>query len=87
MLKGVNKSVIEINCTDNEFFEKAVLFVRPERQISNSSKLSSYADKYLESLHPISSKSKKSSKISVFISQLLASAVFGAALTFFLLKI
>lgn len=30
MIKGVNKKVIEINDTRNIYFEKAVLYVRPE---------------------------------------------------------
>ncbi len=28
MLKGINKQIIEIKCTNNEYFEKALLFVR-----------------------------------------------------------
>lgn len=27
MIKGVSKQIIEIKCTDNEYFEKALLFV------------------------------------------------------------
>ncbi len=30
MIKGVNKQVVEISETGNEFFEKAIFFVRPE---------------------------------------------------------
>ena len=30
MIKGVNKQVLEINETDNSFFEKAIFFVKPE---------------------------------------------------------
>lgn len=30
MIKGVNKQVVEINETGNEYFEKAIFFVRPE---------------------------------------------------------
>lgn len=30
MIKGVNKQVLEINETQNTFFEKAIFFVRPE---------------------------------------------------------
>lgn len=30
MLKGVNKNVIEISDTGNDFFERAILFVRPQ---------------------------------------------------------
>ena len=31
MLKGINKQIIEIRCTDDEFFEKALLFVRADK--------------------------------------------------------
>ncbi len=30
MIKGVNKQVLEINETQNSFFEKAIFFVKPE---------------------------------------------------------
>jgi hypothetical protein len=30
MLRGTNKSIIEINETENKYFEKALLFVKPE---------------------------------------------------------
>ncbi len=30
MIKGVNRQVVEVNDVGNEFFEKAILFVKPE---------------------------------------------------------
>ena len=30
MLRGTNKSIIEISETENRYFEKAILFVKPE---------------------------------------------------------
>ena len=30
MLRGINRSIIEINETENRYFEKALLFVKPE---------------------------------------------------------
>ena len=30
MIKGVNKQIIEINDPENKYFEKAVLYIRPE---------------------------------------------------------
>ena len=29
MLKGVNKQVVEVVEVDNEFFERAILFIKP----------------------------------------------------------
>ena len=31
MLKGINKQIIEIRCTNDEVFEKALLFVRSDK--------------------------------------------------------
>lgn len=31
MVKGITKRIIEINNTDNVYFEKVILFVRPEK--------------------------------------------------------
>ncbi len=39
MIKGVNKQVVEINETGNEYFEKAIFFVRPEYSCIGESKL------------------------------------------------
>ncbi len=30
MLRGINRSIIEINETENRYFEKIIVFVRPE---------------------------------------------------------
>ncbi len=30
MLRGINRSIIEINETENKYFEKIIVFVRPE---------------------------------------------------------
>lgn len=45
MVKAVNKLILEINNTENEYFEKAIFYVRPE--MSYSSKLRSQAELYL----------------------------------------
>lgn len=31
MIKGINKQIIEIKCTDDEYFDKVLLFVRADR--------------------------------------------------------
>lgn len=48
MIKGVNKKVIEINNTKNIYFEKAVLYVRPEMLDTPHSHLMKEASYYLE---------------------------------------
>ena len=48
MVKAVNKLVLEINNTENEYFEKAILYIRPE--MSCNSKLRSQAQLYLNKI-------------------------------------
>lgn len=48
MLKGVNKSVIEINCTDSGYFERAILFVNPEQSHISQKRLQAEAEKYID---------------------------------------
>ncbi len=48
MVIAVNKLVLEINNTENEYFEKAIFYIRPE--MSCSSKLRSQAQLYLNGI-------------------------------------
>ena len=48
MLRGVNKQIIEINCTDNRYFEKAILFVRPEFADISEAKMRDNASEFLK---------------------------------------
>lgn len=48
MVKAVNKLVLEINNTENEYFEKAIFYIRPE--MSCSSKLRGQAQLYLNGI-------------------------------------
>ncbi len=48
MLRGVNKQIIEINSTDNRYFEKAILFIRPEFADMSEAKLRDNASEFLK---------------------------------------
>lgn len=48
MIKGVNKVIIEVNETDNKFFEKAILYIRPEYCNDSEERLKSRAKQYLD---------------------------------------
>ena len=48
MVKAVNKLLLEINNTENEYFEKAIFYIRPE--MSCSSKLRGQAQLYLNGI-------------------------------------
>lgn len=49
MIKGVNKQVLEINETQNSFFEKAIFFVKPEYSGMSEGRLRESAKKEFES--------------------------------------
>ncbi len=51
MVKGVNKSVIEITDTGNRYFSKVILFISPEYVNKNSRKLTAEAGEIIKSLH------------------------------------
>lgn len=48
MIKGVNKQVLEINETQNGFFEKAIFFVKPEYSGMSEGKLRESAKEEVE---------------------------------------
>ncbi len=48
MIKGVNKQVLEINETQNGFFEKAIFFVKPEYSGMGEGRLRESAKKEIE---------------------------------------
>lgn len=50
MVKGVNKRIVEVQETGNEYFEKAILFLRPSRTDLEESRLEGEAGRYLRQL-------------------------------------
>ena len=55
MVKGVNKSIIEINLTESSLFERAILFVKPDKLPIGEKKLARHAQEYIrvtELTHP-----------------------------------
>lgn len=53
MIKGVNKRVVEITSTDNEYFEKAVLYVKADKLDLPSARLEEEAREYIGKIAPI----------------------------------
>ena len=51
MVKGVNKSVIEICDTGNKHFSKIILYIAPEYSELSSKKLTKEAFKYLREIN------------------------------------
>ena len=50
MVKGVYKRVVEVNEMENDYFERAILVVRPEKNKYSEEKLKSKADEYVKNL-------------------------------------
>lgn len=50
MLKGVNKHIVEINNPKNEYFDKAILFVRQDKLSLSAKALAEEAKEYLNSI-------------------------------------
>lgn len=87
MLKGVNKSVIEINNTDNEYIERAILFIKPEKQDTHIAIINHKAKKYLNSLGTARFVTKRHRYIMPYYIPLFLGTALGAALCFIFLKI
>ena len=52
MIKGVNKRVVEIICNDNEYFEKAVLYVKSDKPEVSSARLEAEARDFMDVIVP-----------------------------------
>ena len=48
MVRGTNKVIIEVNDTQNKYFEKAILFVRENISQKNDANINAEAKKYIE---------------------------------------
>lgn len=79
MVKAVNKLILEINNTENEYFEKAVLYIRPEKAEDN--KLSDSAREYLSRISGGDRRAQKKSSILLSLLINIAVATFSAMVT------
>ena len=52
MIKGVNRRVVEITSTDNEYFEKAVLYVKADKRDVPAVRLEEEAREYMGRIAP-----------------------------------
>lgn len=51
MIKGVNKRIVEIKCTNNEYFDRALLFVNSKSELFSESDPKIKAGEYLDDLN------------------------------------
>lgn len=67
MIKGVNKRIVEINNPQNEYFEKAILYIRPEKHALPPAAISLEAKEYLNRLKPREAPKRKLSPVFILI--------------------
>lgn len=84
MIKGVNKHIVEINNPQNDYFEKAILYVRSEKLAIPPKELSNEALNYLNSLG-FHKKQSRLGKILTFLNIIAGVGIVAVAIAFFLL--
>lgn len=78
MIKGINHSIIEVSETGSEYYERAILIIKPEYASVQRSILENEAKAILHEMDAPSSFSVKKSRIKTVLIPVL-SAVGGAA--------
>ncbi len=87
MIKGVNHRIVEITGMNSDYFEKAVLYVRPGKSETDSIKIDSEARSELERLVPDSGYKRKSVIFTAALIKLICASamMFSAALIFYII--
>lgn len=69
MIKGVNKQIIEINYTKNDYVQKAILFINPEKVSEPKEIIDKKALEYINSIvdNRVTEKKKKTKVIVISI--------------------
>ena len=75
-MKGINKQIIEIRCTNDEYFEKALLFVRAGKEDDPRPQLLGKAAATADELTARSTRKKRGIRLPLMLT---AAAVFTAA--------
>lgn len=78
-LKGVNKQIVEINYTKDDYVQKAILIINPEKSNLNKNIINKKAFDYMESLKLPKPEKKKPKYI--FWVQGVIQVLFGAGIT------
>lgn len=83
MIKGINHTMIEVNETGSEYYERALLIIKPEYASVQRTVLENEAKKMLKELDAPSAIRSGGMKLKMTV-RLLVSAACGSALTFLL---
>lgn len=84
MLKGVNRQVLEVTETNNIYYEKALLVIRPEYRHTQQAVLEREAKNMLKGMKPPSAIRKKS-RLGYWMLRLGSAAIFGGAIATFII--
>jgi len=91
MIKGINRQVLELNDTGNEYFEKAILFVKPEYSGLGEGKLRERAGSVLKNAgHPPKCGEPEQKKVLLwlrFTAAGVAGAIISALICFLLTRL
>ena len=87
-IKGVNKQIIEIKCTDNEYFEKALLFVKGNGNYAERNILVNMGKNYIAGITDSATKKNsargKKGAVTAVISCVVALIMIAVMIVFFL---
>ncbi len=84
-MRGVNKLIVEIKDTENEYFDRAILFIKPNKAAAEQSELDKSARKLLSAVRDGGSgKSGKKIWIAVCVTLGILAAAAGTALVWIL---
>lgn len=93
MVKGVNKTIIEINETGNKVFDRVLLFVNPDKAYSDTASLKREALDYVKGLSPdfntgfLRQRIKRRKQKRLLIGLLVALILISGAATIFIFNI
>ena len=79
-MRGVNKLIVEIKDTDSEYFDRAILFLKPEKLGTEQSELNESAQKLLDEVRRGAPRGKSRVWIPIVIGAVLLPLVGWAAL-------
>ena len=83
MIKGVNKTIIEVNNPDSLYFEKAVFYLKPNVKTLPNEVSAKEIARYISMIGPVYGKSKKRRTILIIAT---AAVIISAGLLFFSLR-
>lgn len=80
MIKAVSRQILEVNYTENKYFEKAWLVVKPEYSCIGAAAIENEAHSYLTAIRPPYNLKHKRLSLNTLLNTVI-SALFGCIIT------